>query len=178
MSNSIDETTPPILIEHDSQVCLIALNRPKSFNAVTFEMLDHLNRVLDQEERNPAVRTIVLTGAGQGFCAGADLKDLKKRTEGLSDSEAAEANGKFSAEFGRFLARLESFPKPVVAAVNGVAVAGGLEILLCCDLIIAARSARIGDAHSNYGLLPGGGATARLPRRVGVSLAKYLLYTG
>jgi enoyl-CoA hydratase len=76
------------------------------------------------------------------------------------------------------MARLETFPRPVIAAVNGLALAGGLELVLCCDLVIAARSARIGDAHANFGLLPGGGSSVRLPRKIGLTRAKYLLYTG
>lgn len=76
------------------------------------------------------------------------------------------------------LRRIESFPRPVVAAVQGLALAGGLEIVLCCDLVIAARSAKLGDAHANFGLLPGGGGSVRLPRKIGPTRAKYLLYTG
>jgi enoyl-CoA hydratase/carnithine racemase len=76
------------------------------------------------------------------------------------------------------LCRLENFPRPVIALVNGVALAGGLELVLCCDLVIAARSATLGDAHANLGLLPGGGASVRLPRKIGVTRAKYLLFTG
>jgi enoyl-CoA hydratase len=76
------------------------------------------------------------------------------------------------------MTRLEKFPKPVIAAVNGLALAGGLELVLCCDLVIAARSARLGDAHANFGLLPGGGSSVRLPRKIGPTRAKHLLYTG
>ena len=74
--------------------------------------------------------------------------------------------------------RIETFPKPVIAAVNGLALAGGLELILCCDLVIAAESAKIGDAHANYGLTPGGGGSVRLPRKIGPTRAKYLMYTG
>jgi enoyl-CoA hydratase/carnithine racemase len=74
--------------------------------------------------------------------------------------------------------RLETFPMPVIAALNGLTLAGGLELTLCCDLVVAARSARLGDAHANYGLLPGGGSSVRLPRKIGPTRAKYLLYTG
>jgi enoyl-CoA hydratase/carnithine racemase len=76
------------------------------------------------------------------------------------------------------MTRLERFPRPVIAAVNGLAMAGGLELLLCCDLVIAARSAKLGDAHANFGLLPGGGSSVRLPRKIGPTRAKYLLFTG
>ena len=73
---------------------------------------------------------------------------------------------------------MELLHKPVIAAVNGIATAGGLELVLCCDLVVAARSARMGDGHANYGLLPGAGASARLPRKVGATRAKYLFFTG
>jgi len=178
MPNSHADTFQPLLVEREAAVCRLVLNRPEALNAITADMLGHLEAALADIEQDAALRVVVLTGAGRGFCAGADLKDLGSRTHGLDDSAASEANAEFSARLGRFLARLEALPKPVLAAVNGVAVAGGLELLLCCDLVLAAESARIGDAHSNYGLLPGGGSTARLPRRVGRSFAKYLLYTG
>ena len=76
------------------------------------------------------------------------------------------------------MARLETCPRPVIAALNGLTLAGGLELVLCCDLVLAARSAKIGDAHANFGLLPGGGSSVRLPRKIGPTRAKYLLYTG
>ena len=76
------------------------------------------------------------------------------------------------------MSRLDRFPKPVIASLNGITLAGGLELVLCCDLVIAAQSAKIGDAHANYGLLPGGGGSVRLPRVIGPTRAKYLLYTG
>src|SRR5262249_8166886 len=79
---------------------------------------------------------------------------------------------------GETMGRLERLPLPTIAAVNGLALAGGLELVLCCDLAIAAEEAKIGDAHANFGLLPGGGATVRLPRPVGPALAKQLMFTG
>jgi enoyl-CoA hydratase len=178
MHGSEQQPDGPISVEYEGAVCRITLNRPQAMNAVTFDMLQHLNDVLDTVEQDESQRVLVLTGSGKAFCAGADLKDIRKRTLDATDADSATANAAFSGAFGELLKRLEDFPKPILAAVNGVAVAGGLEIILCCDLVIAAEEARIGDAHSNYGLLPGGGSTARLPRRVGVGLSKYLLYTG
>ncbi len=178
MPSNVASTMQTVLVEREDSVCRVVLNRPKALNAITTDMLERLEAVFNDIERDPGIRVVVLTGAGRGFCAGADLKDLGRRTHGLDDRAASEANAAFSARLGRFLMRLEALPQPVLAAVNGVAVAGGLELLLCCDLVLAAESARLGDAHSNYGLLPGGGSTARLPRRVGTSFAKYLLYTG
>src|SRR5690606_29889020 len=105
--------------------------------------------------------------------AGADLKYVRRTTQG---DETAVA--RFLDSVLGVMGRLEKFPKPTIAAVNGLALAGGLELVLCCDLVIAARSARLGDAHANFGLLPGGGSSVRLPRKIGPTRAKYLLFTG
>jgi enoyl-CoA hydratase len=129
--------------------------------------------LLRSNVNNPAVKVVVVTGAGAAFCAGADLKVVRGRT-----TENANALPDFLASVSYMMTQFEAFPRPVIAAVNGIAVAGGLELVLCCDLVIAARSAKFGDAHANYGLLPGGGASARLPRKIGVTRAKYLFYTG
>ena len=111
------------------------------------------------------------TAPGRAFCAGADLKYVKTQagesgTSGFLDSVLSTMN------------RIDRFPKPVIAALNGITLAGGLELVLCCDLVLAARSAKIGDAHANYGLIPGGGGSVRLPRVIGPTRAKYLLFTG
>ena len=127
---------------------------------------------MDEAESSPAARALVVTGAGRAFCAGADLSLI----EG-AESEPGSFE-RFLAAVGETMGRLERLPLPTIAAVNGIALAGGLELVLCCDLAIAAEGAKIGDAHANYGLLPGGGATVRLPRRVGPALAKQLMFTG
>lgn len=167
-----------ILVEHADGVCRIVLNRPRAMNAITAAMVAQLDRALDAVQDDDSLRVVVLTGAGRAFCAGADLKEARQRTEAATPQQAQEASAAFAASLARLLKRLDEFPKPVIAAVNGVTVAGGLEILLCCDIAIAAEEATIGDGHSNFALMPGGGATARLPRRVGDNLAKYLMLTG
>jgi len=176
MSN--DQNLPVLIAEHRGAACWLRLNRPQALNAVTHEVLEAMQAELDRIESDERIRAVVLTGTGKAFCAGADLKHAKGRTDTDDPEQAAAANALFTAAFGAVLDRLEAFPKPVIAAVNGVAVAAGIEFLLCCDFVLAGAGARIGDAHANYGLIPGGGSTARLPRRVGVSLAKYLIYTG
>lgn len=151
----------------------IRLNRPDAMNALTPGLVSKVTELLRSNVSNPAVRAVVVTGAGTAFCAGADLKVVRGRT-----AEDANSLPDFLASVSGMMTQLEAFPRPVIAAVNGIAVAGGLELVLCCDLVIAARSAKFGDAHANYGLLPGGGASARLPRKIGVTRAKYLFYTG
>ena len=149
----------------------IRLNRPEAMNSLTPEVLSGIDQALSDAEGNQDVRAVVLTGTGRAFCAGADLKDVRSQSGSdgprlFLDSVLATMN------------RLDSFPKPVIAALNGLALAGGLELVLCCDLVLAARGAKIGDAHANYGLLPGGGGSVRLPRVIGPTRAKYLLFTG
>ncbi|MGY1694711.1 enoyl-CoA hydratase/isomerase family protein [Geodermatophilus sp. SYSU D00814] len=127
-----------------------------------------LDRVVDDED----VRALVLTGAGSTFCVGLDL-DLLGRAFGDHDY--------FLDVVGRFhavLRRIETLPAPVVAAVNGTTRAGGFELLLACDLVVAAHEARIADHHLAVGMLPGGGASARLPRLVGPQRARELLFSG
>jgi enoyl-CoA hydratase/carnithine racemase len=160
-----------ILFETHGAAAWIVLNRPREMNALTSVMLDELTRALDAVEADSTVRAVVITGSGdKAFCAGADLKQV------LAASAVGEPD--FLDRASATLGRLRDFPKPVIAAVNGLTLAGGLELMLCCDLVIAADSARIGDAHANFGVFPGGGGAAILPRRIGPARAKYLLYTG
>ncbi|QBQ99358.1 enoyl-CoA hydratase/isomerase family protein [Paraburkholderia pallida] len=151
----------------------ITLNRPEAMNAISPEVVDGVGRALDEALARDDARVVVLTGAGRAFCAGADLKFVRGETGGGQSGA-----GQFLASLLELLNRLERFPRPVIAAVNGLALAGGLELVLCCDLVLAARSARFGDAHANYGLLPGGGGSVRLPRKIGAARAKYLMFTG
>jgi len=160
-----------ILQEAHGAAAWIVLNRPRELNALTSVMLDELARALAAAESDAAVRALVITGSGEkAFCAGADLRQV------LAECPVGEPD--FLDRAAATLGRLRDFPKPVIAAVNGLALAGGLELVLCCDLVIAADSARFGDAHANFGVFPGGGGAAILPRRVGPARAKYLLYSG
>ena len=160
-----------VVAERRNQSMWIRLNRPEAMNSLTPQVLDGLEAALDAAQREPDVVSVVLTGTGRAFCAGADLKHVR--------AEAAErGTGDFLEGVLRTMDRLDAFPKPVIAALNGLTLAGGLELVLCCDLVVAARSAKIGDAHANYGLLPGGGSSVRLPRVIGANRAKYLLFTG
>jgi len=134
----------------------IRLNRPDAMNSLTPEVLQAIDKGLDQALESTDVMTVVLTGTGRAFCAGADLKYVRGQLGETGTST-------FLAGVLRTMNRLDRFPKPVIASLNGITLAGGLELVLCCDLVIAAKSAKIGDAHANYGLLPGGGGSVRLP---------------
>ncbi|MCK1513209.1 enoyl-CoA hydratase/isomerase family protein [Bradyrhizobium sp. 190] len=151
-------------------VLWLKLNRPQALNALTASLVDALTRAIENAQRDSGVRVIVLTGEGRAFCAGADLKDPARGSP--------EAGADFVKAIGALTEVIEASAKPVIAAINGIAVAGGLELVLACDLVIAAESARLGDAHSNYALFPGAGATVRLPRKVGLNNAKHLMFTG
>jgi enoyl-CoA hydratase/carnithine racemase len=132
-------------------------------------MLDELEAVLVAAADDDAVRALVITGAGRAFCAGADLALDPGDPDALPDVDLTRSNAVFDV--------LERQPQPVVAAVNGIAAAGGLELLLCCDIVLTA-GAPIGDMHANAGLLPGAGGSYRLPRRVGLNPALWLLMSG
>src|SRR5262249_34836455 len=140
------------------------------------ELLDALDAGLDAAEADDGVRVVVLAAAGRAFCAGADLKFVR----GLLDDPdtAGQRQAAVLERVGATLNRVEAVAKPVVAAVAGLTLAGGLELVLCADVVVATPDAAFGDAHANYGLLPGGGATVRLPGRVGPSLARLMMFTG
>jgi enoyl-CoA hydratase len=164
---------PSVTSETRGGAIWITLNRPEALNAITPAVVNGVSAALDRAEHDPHLQAVVLTGTGRAFCAGADLKFVTAETRG---DEAALS--RFLNSILDLMTRIDEFPLPVIAAVNGLALAGGLELVLCCDLVIAARSAKLGDAHANFGLLPGGGSSVRLPRKIGPTRAKYLLYTG
>jgi enoyl-CoA hydratase/carnithine racemase len=139
-------------------------------NALARDMVDSMTAQLVAWESDPQVRVIVLTGTGRAFSAGADLKQAG------APAEPGEMD--FLDAIVRCFDTLRSYPRPVIAAVNGLALAGGLEAVMACDFVIAAESARFGDAHSNFGVFPGGGGAALLPRKIPINIAKYLLFTG
>lgn len=166
-------TDTPVLSEIRDGALWLTLNRPAALNSITPGMVSRLREALAAAQDDDSVRAIVLTGSGRAFCAGADLKHVRETASG--DPRAV---ARFLDTVLALMAELEQSPRPTIAAINGLALAGGLELVLCCDLVVAARSARLGDAHANFGLLPGGGSSVRLPRKIGPTRAKYLLYTG
>lgn len=152
----------------------LTLNRPEAMNALSDRVLADLDTHVEDIEDDPDVRVVVVTATGRAFCAGADLKEIVG-PDGQVDPVRLLAFEKRAADA---FARLAALPKPVIAALNGVTMAGGLEVALHCDLVVASADARLGDGHINYGLLPGAGGAARLPRVVGPTRAKYLAFTG
>jgi len=163
-----------IVVEKRGSAAWIILNRPQELNAISPLLIAELGDVLNTLEQDSQVGSLVITGAGRAFCAGADLKFVGT----MPGAQREEATAAFLAAATMLMSRLESFPKPVIAAVNGIATAGGMELVLCCDLVVATESARLGDGHANFGLLPGAGGSLRLTRKIGVTRAKYLFFTG
>lgn len=161
-----------ILMEKQEGVAKIILNRPKALNAVDRTMLLELQTALEDIEKDDAIRAVILTGAGRAFCAGADLVFMKTL---LGDPGQL---AQYLRLFHQTVNMIENLSKPVIGAVNGLALAGGLELVQVCDIVIASEQAQLGDQHANFGLVAGGGGTQRLPRLVGIRKAKELLLTG
>jgi enoyl-CoA hydratase/carnithine racemase len=161
-----------VLYEVTNSVARLTLNRPKAMNSMNLAILAELDRRLTEVAADNHVRVLVLTGAGAAFCAGADLKEV------LAGQTLGPGEADFLDRANRVFGRLRNFPKPVVAALNGVTMAGGLELAMCADLVVAAESATIADAHANFGVYPGAGGAAVLPRLIPLNMAMYLLLTG
>lgn len=170
--DTVQETE--IVYEKKGGAAWIRLNRPTALNTLSPELVGQFEEALDDAATSSDVNAVVVIGTGRAFCAGADLKFLGN----LPESERAGATAAFLQRVLELMMRIERFAKPVIGAVNGIATGGGMELLLCCDLVIADERARLGDGHANFGLLPGGGASARLPRKIGPTRAKYLFFTG
>ena len=153
-------------------IARIGLNRPAQLNAISPALLEDLDRACDAVERDPQVRVVTLTASGRVFCAGADLRAVQELSP-----DAVRWSG-FMRLWHRVFDRIEALPVPVIAGVHGLALAGGLELLLVADLVVADAEARIGDQHANFGLVAGGGGSQRLPRVIGARRAKELMFLG
>ncbi|MFQ5899382.1 MAG: enoyl-CoA hydratase/isomerase family protein [Candidatus Methylomirabilia bacterium] len=156
----------------DGGVARVVLNRPDHLNAINEGLLEDLGRVCEAFERDPTIKVVTLTGAGRAFCAGADLKAVQELAPDPARWD------QFIRLWHRVFNRIEALPMPVIAGVHGFALAGGLELALVADLILADEEARLGDQHANFGLVAGGGGSQRLPRLIGVRRAKELMLLG
>jgi enoyl-CoA hydratase/carnithine racemase len=164
-------TLPAVRTEVRGKVLWAHLQRPEVLNAINAEMVEGLDAAVDRASQAD-IRAMVIRGTGRAFCAGADLVQVPGATPDIERME--QTVGRVAA----VVERIAALPKPVIAGVNGIAAAGGLELVLACDVVVAAAGARFADAHSNYGLLPGAGGSARLPRAVGAAMARRLMLTG
>jgi len=162
-----------VLYAAEAGVATLTLNRPDSLNAVTRTMHGELKDAIARAAGDPAVRCLVLTGAGRGFCSGADLVDSATLSGGVPDLAKV-----LDETYNPLIRSLRDLPKPIVAAVNGVAAGAGANIALACDLVLAARSAVFIQAFCKIGLIPDAGGTWFLPRHVGRARAAGLAMLG
>ena len=152
-----------------NQTAILVFSRPQSLNALNSSVFADLNLALDELSADDDIKVIILTGEGKAFVAGADIAEMK-------DKSLAEASI-FSQTGHDTFDRIENFKIPVIAAVNGFALGGGLELALACDFIIASDKAKFSAPEVNLGLIPGFNGTQRLPRAVGTGFAKYMIFT-
>lgn len=164
----------PVLVATQKAVRLITLNRPASLNSFTAAMHAQLLPALDAAAADDAVRAVVITGAGRGFCAGQDLNDPAM----VATTEPADVGAVIERFYRPLAMRVRTMPVPVIAAVNGVAAGAGANFALCCDFVVAAKSACFIQAFSKIGLVPDCGGTWLLPRLVGRARAIGLAMTG
>jgi len=156
----------------EAGVAHVVLDRPDQLNAINHELLRDLDLTCAAIEDDPGIGAVALTGAGRAFCAGADLQVVEE----LAPYDAGRTE--FMDFWHRVFDRIERLPPPVIAGVHGLALAGGLELTLVCDLVIADEAARLGDQHANFALVAGGGGSQRLPRLIGARRAKELMLLG
>jgi 2-(1,2-epoxy-1,2-dihydrophenyl)acetyl-CoA isomerase len=161
-----------VLTDARDGVLTITLNQPARFNALSNVMLKELNDAMRAAERDTAVRAIVLTGAGKGFCSGADISEFDLSNGGMDAGEH------LRQQFSPLITRMRAMEKPVLAAVNGVAAGAGMSLALACDLRLAAESARFVVAFVKIGLVPDAGLMYFLPRLVGPAKTLELSWTG
>ena len=161
-----------VLCRVDDGVAVVTLNNPP-LNVVTLELTRALERTLDRLAADPAARVLVMTGAGErAFCAGSDIKEFPAlmASGSVVDRKMRKENETYS--------KLAGFPKPTIAAVAGLALGGGLELAVCCDLIVVEETARLALPEIKLGVFPGSGGTVRVTRRVGAGRAKEMMFFG
>ena len=160
-----------LLIENDNGVAILTVNRPQALNSLTSEVLTELGCALYELEYDPAVKVVIVTGAGEkAFVAGADIKEMAA----MSSYEGH----RFAVKGQHVMMAMEKMKKPVIAAVNGFALGGGLELALGCDFIYASTRAKVGFPEVTLGIMPGFGGTQNLSRLIGPNRANELIFTG
>ena len=170
-------TEPDVLYAEEGAVAILTLNRPASLHSFPRQMHRDLWAALDRLEANPAIRALVLTGAGRGFCAGADLSEFDF-ADGPNLQQRADPGPVIERAFNPTTRRLINVRVPTVCAVNGVAAGAGASVAMACDITIAAPGASFIQAFSKIGLVPDSGGTWLLPQRVGLARAMALCLTG
>jgi enoyl-CoA hydratase len=160
-----------ILLEEEGPIAVVKVNRPDVLNSLNRQVFSELISIFDEIEKRLIPKVVILTGTGdRAFVAGADISEMV----GLSSFEARE----FAHLSGKAINQVEALDRPVIAAINGVALGGGCELAMACDIRIASEKAKLGQPEINLGIIPGSGGTQRLPRLVGPSEAKRLVFSG
>ncbi|PKR78746.1 enoyl-CoA hydratase [Halalkalibacillus sediminis] len=155
---------------YNDEIGILTLNRPEAANSFSKQLMKDFNDQLDQIEMNDQLRALVITAEGEkAFCAGADLKERS----GMSEEEVVQTVG----QIGRLVTRVERLSIPTIAAINGAAFGGGLELTLGCDIRIASKKAKMGLTETSLAIIPGAGGTQRLARLIGLASAKYYILT-
>jgi enoyl-CoA hydratase len=167
---------PVLLIDKSEGITTLTLNRPRSMNALSIELRNALAKAFTDLQDDPGTRVVITTGAGdRAFCAGLDLKELGGESApktGASSPDEAIGSGT------DIVKAMEAFDRPIIGAINGVAITGGFELALACDVMIGSTNARFADTHARVGIMPGWGLSQRLPRLIGTYRAKALSLTG
>ncbi len=159
-----------VTIERDGPVAVVTMNRPEAMNALSGALRAELAAAMVEVNADPSVHAVVLTGAGErAFTAGLDLKELGTAGLGAANASEPAANP---------VKAIEQCRKPVIGAINGVAITGGFEVALACDILIASENARFADTHARVGIMPGWGLSQKLARLIGISRAKELSLSG
>jgi len=166
----IYEKAASFLMPEEENIAVITMNRPEVLNALSSGLLEELDSLLEEIRKDDKIRSVVIIGSGRAFSAGADLSEA---------STGGEAEMKARMEVGqKVFDKIETFDKPVIAAIQGYAVGGGLELAAACDMRIAAENASLGNTEVNLGLIPGWGGCARLAKLIGRAQATKLILTG
>jgi enoyl-CoA hydratase len=163
-------TYETIIVERKAGIGYLTLNRPKVFNAISEQMIREMKKAVEELNQDPTIGVVIITGAGKAFQSGADIQELSR----MSPLEILRWNQGIVEN----LEALEKMRQPVIAAINGYALGGGLELALACTLRVAAESAKMGVPEVKIGILPGAGGTQRLPRLIGKGLAAEIILTG
>lgn len=166
----LEEKKGTVLFEKRGVVGIMTINRPEALNALNTAVLEELDKRLDAIAADAELRVVVVTGAGRSFVAGADIAEMRAKS-----AEEGKAFGRFGSAVFR---KLELSEKVFVAAVNGYALGGGCELAMACDIRLASEKAKFAQPETGLGIIPGFSGTQRLPRIVGIGMAKEMIYTG
>jgi len=163
-----------VLLDVEQRIATVTLNRPAARNALSSEVLSLLPRLMKRADASDDVDVLILTGADPAFCAGLDLREFGSSGKNLGSGSGADGRPNADGVRGPF----PGLTKPLIGAVNGVAVTGGFELALNCDFLVASEHAKFGDTHARVGVMPGWGLTVLLPQAIGVRRAREMSMTG